>query len=82
MSDIETLSTSGYDVTYVSLMPQCSNVQFYLDDPGSPPNSRFVTISFDIFENGIARQFQINATLRGRAANLLDEGGNIVSDDD
>ena len=80
--DIETLSTSGYDVTYVPLIPQCSNVQFYLDDPGSPPNSRFVTISFDVDENGIARQCQINATLRGWAGNLLDGSGNIVSDDD
>ena len=80
--DIETLSTSGYDVTYVPLIPQCSNVQFYLDDPDSPPNSRFVTISFDVDENGIARQCQINATLRGWAGNLLDGSGNIVSDDD
>jgi len=47
-----------------------------------PPQSEFVTISFDVVENGITRQCQINATLRGRAGNLLDEGGNIVSDDD
>ncbi len=83
LGDIATLSTGDYDVTYVPLIPQCSNVQFYLDDPGTPPNSRLVTISFDIVENGIARQYQINAMLRGWAGNLLDEGGNnIVSDDD
>ena len=81
LSDIETLSTSGYDVTYVPLIPECSNVQFGFDV--LPPQSRFVTISFDVVENGIARQCQINATLRGWAGNLLDaSGGNIVSDDD
>ncbi len=83
LSDIETLSTSGYNVTYVPLIPECSNVEFILDDLDSPPQSRFVTISFDIVENGITRQCQINATLRGWAGNLLDaSGSSIVSDDD
>ena len=82
LSDIETLSTSGYDVKYVPLIPQCSSVEFYLDDPDSPPNSRLVSISFDVVENGIARQCQISATLRGWAGNLLDAEGNIVNDDD
>lgn len=81
LSDIETLSTSGYSVTYVPLVPQCSNVQFSLD--AAPPNSRFMSISFDILENGIIRQYQISDTLRGWAGNLLDgSGNNIVSDDD
>jgi hypothetical protein len=80
LSDIETLSTSGYSVTYVPLVPQCSNVQFSFDAP--PPNSRFMSISFDILENGIIRQYQISAALRGWAGNLLDGSGNIVSDDD
>jgi len=82
LTDIETLSTSAYAVTYVPLIPQCSNVQFYLDDTSSPPKSRLVSISYDVVENGITRQCQINATLRGRAGNLLDGSGNIVSDDD
>lgn len=83
LTDIETLSTSGYDVTYVPLIPQCNDVEFYLDDPGSPPNSRFVTVSYDVVENGITRHCQINATLRGWAGNLLNEdGSSIVSDDD
>jgi len=82
LSEIATLSTSGYDVRYVPLIPECNNVEFYLDDPDSPPNSRLVSISFKVVENGITRQCQINATLRGWAGNLLDDGGNIVSDDD
>ena len=74
-------STYGADVNYTNLIPQCSNVTFgFL--PALPPQSEFVTISFNFVENGIARQYQINAILRGRAGNLLDEGGNIVSDDD
>ncbi len=81
LSDIETLSTSDYIVTYVPLVPQCSNVQFgFL--PELPPQSRFMSISFDILENGIIRQYQISDTLRGWAGNLLDGSGNIVSDDD
>jgi prepilin-type N-terminal cleavage/methylation domain-containing protein len=82
LSEIATLSTSGYDVRYVPLIPECSNVMFYLDDTISPPKSRFVTISYDVIENGIPRQCQINATLRGWAGNLLNASGNIVSDDD
>jgi prepilin-type N-terminal cleavage/methylation domain-containing protein len=81
LSDIQTLSTSSYSVTYISLVPQCTNVQFSFDVV--PPYSRFVSISFDVLENGIVRQYQINTSLRGWAGNLLDAGGNnIVSDDD
>jgi hypothetical protein len=80
LSDIETLSTSSYDVTYVQLIPQCSDVQFSLDV--IPPNSRFVSIAFDVLENDIVRRYQINAVLRGWAGNLLDGSGNLVSDDD
>jgi prepilin-type N-terminal cleavage/methylation domain-containing protein len=80
LSDIETLSTSDYSVTYVPLVPQCGNVQFSFDV--APPNSRFVSITFDVLENDIVRQYQISAALRGWAGNLLDGSGNIVSDDD
>ncbi len=80
LSDIETLSTSGYSVTYVPMVPQCSNVQFSFD--AAPPNSRLVSIAFDVLENDIVRQYQISAALRGWAGNLLDGSGNIVSDDD
>ena len=81
LSDIETLSTSGYDVTYVQLVPQCSNVQFSFDL--APPNSRFVSVSFDVLENDTVRQYQISAVLRNWAENLLnDTGDSLVSDDD
>ncbi|MFH1718503.1 MAG: prepilin-type N-terminal cleavage/methylation domain-containing protein [Planctomycetota bacterium] len=87
---IRALSTNWWTaysstVNYTTLIPQCSNVQFgFLDAlPTSPKfDSRFVTISYDIVENGTTRKCQISATLRGRAENLLDASGNIVSDDD
>jgi len=81
LSDIDTLSTSDYVVTYVSLVPQCSNVEFGFDV--ATPNSRFVNIVFDVLENDIVHQYQISAVIRGWAGNLLDgSGNNIVSDDD
>ena len=75
-------SSYSTEVNYTQMVPECSNVQFYLDDPGTPLNSRFVSISYNIIENGITRKCQINAGLRDRAGNLLDGSGNIVSDDD
>lgn len=64
--------------------PQCSNVTFYLDvPPGSPPNSKIVSIAFNLIENRISSKYQINAALRARAANLYDATTNsIVPDDD
>jgi prepilin-type N-terminal cleavage/methylation domain-containing protein len=81
LSGIKTLATSGYSVTYMPLIPQCSNVEFRFDV--LPPRSRFVSISFDLVENDAARQYQISAALRGWAGHLLNEAGDaIVSDDD
>lgn len=74
-------STYSADINFTNLVPECSNVQFgYL--PDLPPQSTFVTISFDVDVNGTAHQCQINATLSGWAGNLLDASNNIVSDDD
>lgn len=74
----------GPNINPVVLIPQCSNVQFRFDEPALPPMKRkFVSISFDLVENGVARQYQISAALRGWAGHLLNEAGNtIVSDDD
>jgi type II secretory pathway pseudopilin PulG len=80
LADIATLSTDGYSVTYVSLIPQCSNVEFLFD--ASPPNSEFVSISFGLVENGVVRSYQISTGLRGRAGHLLDGSGEIVAGDD
>ena len=81
LSSIQTLSPSGYSVTYVQLIPVCSNVQFSLD--AAPPFSKYVSISFDVIENNNTHKYQINMALSGWAGNLLDAGGNnIINDDD
>jgi len=67
----------------VPLVPQCSNVQFgFL--PELSPQSRFVSISFEVLENEIVHQYQINAALSGWAGNLLNDTGDslVESDDD
>ncbi len=72
-------SAYSSDIDYTQVVPQCSNVQFGFDV--LPPQSRFVSISFNYVEDNIVRQCQISAGIRGWAGNLL-EGENIVSDDD
>ena len=61
------------------LVPQCNNIRFVLDV--SPPMTKFVSISFEVLEDAIARRCQINASLRCWAGYLLD-GNEIVSSDD
>jgi len=86
LGSIKAFSTNWWtvyssNVSYTRLIPQCSNVQFGFD--GLPPQSRFVSISFDIIENDVAHQYQINAGLHCWAGNLLNEDGNgLVGDDD
>ncbi len=69
----------------VILIPQCSNVQFrFRPDESTLPvmERKFVSISFDIVENGVTRRYEIGAALRGWSGNLLDAGGTAVSSDD
>jgi len=85
LSSIGALSTNWWsayssDINYIRLIPQCSNVQYGFDL--LPPQSRFMSVSFEIFENDIVRKYEISIALRGWAGNLLDGSGNIVSDDD
>ncbi len=61
------------------LMPDCGNVRFEFDEPTLPPTKRkFVSIRFELLENGINRQYQISASLRSWAGHLLDEQGYIL----
>jgi prepilin-type N-terminal cleavage/methylation domain-containing protein len=81
LSEIETLSPGGYDVTYMPLIPQCRDVEFLFDVV--PPRTKLLSISFGLTENNVARQYQINATLCGWAGNLLNDAADaLVSDDD
>ena len=65
-----------YEARVTVLLPECSNVEFVLDSV--PPWSKSVSVPFDLLEDGAARQYQINAALRGWAGYLLDAGGNII----
>jgi len=63
------------------VLAECSNVEFRLDS--AVPQSRFVSILFDVTENEAEHQYQINAAVRGWAGHLLGaDGDSIVSDDD
>jgi len=86
LSDIAALDTDwwlghGAAAEYSTMIPRCGNVVFGVDT--APPNTRFVTISFDVIENGAPRHYQINAALRCWAGHLLNDTGTaIISDDD
>jgi len=60
----------------VLLIPRCRNVQFVLDS--APPDTKSVGISFELEENDVWHEYQINAALRGWAGHLLDADGNII----
>ena len=66
---------------YTVLVPECSNVQFGFI-PALPPLSKFVTVSFDVVENGIGHPYQINAALLGWAGNLISDSNDVVAGDD
>jgi len=85
LSSIGALSTNWWSayssqMSYTSVVPTCSNVTFYLDS--APPNSKIVSITFNLLGNGVTSNYQISAALRGWAGNLLGATNNIVSDDD
>ncbi|MHC4659403.1 MAG: prepilin-type N-terminal cleavage/methylation domain-containing protein [Planctomycetota bacterium] len=85
LSAIGALATNWWsayssEVSSVRLIPQCSNVQFSFDV--LPPQSGFVSISFDLVENNVVRRYQMSAALRGWAGHLLDGSGEIVASDD
>ncbi|UCG46872.1 MAG: prepilin-type N-terminal cleavage/methylation domain-containing protein [Phycisphaerales bacterium] len=74
-------SAYGGSVNYVDLIPECSSVQFSFDVP--VPETRLVSISFKLVENGVVRTYETTARLRGWAGNLLNPAkSSIVSDDD
>jgi prepilin-type N-terminal cleavage/methylation domain-containing protein len=64
----------------IEMVPQCSNVVFYratIDE-----NSSSVGVGFDVREGSAQRHYEIIASLRCRADNLLDGSGIVTNDDD
>jgi len=87
ISDIDALITEwwlsyGCNENYTIMIPQCGNAEFLFDPPQGGPNTGFVSVSFDVVENNIARRYQVNAAIHGWSGNLLDGIGEIVSSDD
>jgi len=86
LGSIQELGTNWWlaynsEITYIPLIPECSNVQFNFDV--LPPQSKFVSILFDVLEGNTVHQYQISAGLRGWAGNLLNQTGvGLISDDD
>jgi prepilin-type N-terminal cleavage/methylation domain-containing protein len=62
------------------VLPQCAKVSFATD--AAAPAAHYVSVSFDMTQNGLTAGYGISGSLRGRAGNLLDTHGNIVPDDD
>ena len=85
IASIQAYSTNWWssytsDTESVKLLPDCGSVEFNFDT--LPPNSKFVNIKFEMTENNIVRQYQINAAVRSWNGNYLDGSGNIINDDD
>ena len=66
----------------IEVIPECNNAQFSFDNPDSPPNSRFVNISFDLTENGTVRQYHIDSAIRCWAGHQISADGRGIIDDD
>lgn len=80
LDQIQTINPSDYSCSYVTLLPQCSNVSFSLDL--QPPYTGFVSISLDLVENEITRHYQMNAKCRCNADYLINRYGQLASEDD
>lgn len=78
-SDVQLCELNSTSAPLV-LVQRCSNVQFVPD--AAAPQTQFVSISFDLEEDGITHNYQISAALRGWGGHLLSGSGSIVSDDD
>lgn len=62
------------------LLPDCRNVQFVLG--GNAPSTGFVSIAFELSEDGVWRQYQISARLNNWGGYLIDSDDELVSGDD
>jgi len=69
---------SQYGKSPIKLIPQCNNVQFV--PGGATSQTQFITVSFELKENGAWHDYQISAARRCSAENLLYSGSS--GDDD
>lgn len=85
ISDIQSgaaISTlAPYQQQPIDLIPQCSNVVFTVDNPGTP-KSKFAVIKFSLPENNVASTHEISIAVASPAFNLLNSSNEILSSDD
>lgn len=80
IADVKLSFIGGTVYSRTKLIKSCSNISFTLDQ--AAPNTKFVSISFDINVNGVSQNYQINAKLKCQADNLISNSGYLVTDDD
>jgi prepilin-type N-terminal cleavage/methylation domain-containing protein len=79
------LLVAQYSETYVPLIPACEHVEFTLGKASDEavPFTRWLTIAFDLAENGAVHPYEMTETLRAWAGNRLNGTATaLVSDDD
>lgn len=78
----EWLGSNGGRENYVAMVSECSNVRYALDT--APPNTKRVTILFEVEEDSAFKTYQISTSLRGRSVNLINPAnpGSLIWPDD
>ena len=73
--------TNMCDYSEIAIIPECSNAALTLDT--AAPQTKFVNISFNVYEENRLINYQINGYLRCWSGYLLNSmGTGLVSDDD
>jgi Tfp pilus assembly protein PilW len=70
----------GAAVSDATVIPECSNARILTDAAASA--ATYISVLFDMTLDGQTAGYSISGRLQARTANVLDSGGNIVSDDD
>jgi prepilin-type N-terminal cleavage/methylation domain-containing protein len=70
----------GATASEVEAVPECTDVSFFTD--AAAPGSQYVSIAFNLTQNGQTARFTVSGKLCARSGNLLDTSNNIVADDD
>jgi len=82
-SNVKDMLLNNCETTEIEVIPECSNAQFSFDHPDTPPNSRFVNLSFNLTEDGVVRRYHIDSAIRSWAGHQISaDARGIVDDDD
>ncbi len=70
----------GAVVSDATVIPDCSSARILAD--AAAPATTYISVLFNMTLDGQTAGYSISGLLRARTANVLDAGGDIVSDDD